>query len=178
MSRKTKRKKDKGNSVSSPKYVLFTFFTMVVFILIPLIYVSGTLDGVQPIRLLVISLFLIIFGGMLVLGKRLKTMPAVVWHNLLVWMLLAYLLVTIVTAFWAINIRETYFDIAKTLAFFVFTLFLSAILFNTDDWQGKITKYIIVAACISVAVGIYQILVYVIGAKTDFLPDEIGRAHV
>jgi O-antigen ligase len=171
MSRKTKRKKDKGNSVSSPKYVLFTFFTMVVFILISLIYVSGTLDGVQPIRLLVISLFLIIFGGMLVLGKRLKTMPAVVWHNLLVWMLLAYLLVTIVTAFWAINIRETYFDIAKTLAFFVFTLFLSAILFNTDDWQGKITKYIIVAACISVAVGIYQILVYVIGAKTDFLPD-------
>lgn len=85
----------------------------------------GTLDGIQPVRLFAISLFLIICGGLLLLGGRLKKMPAVVWHNPLVWLLLAYLVVTIGSMAWAINVKESYFDIAKTIAF----------LFSHSFWQ-------------------------------------------
>lgn len=168
---KSKKKKAKANSNARPTSFLFNIFALIVVILIPLIYMPGTLDGIQPVRLFAISLFLIICGGLLLLGGRLKKMPAVVWHNPLVWLLLAYLVVTIGSMAWAINVKESYFDIAKTIAFFVFTLFLAAILFNTHDWQGRITKFIILAAYISVAIGIYQLFKYVIGDETDFLPD-------
>ncbi|MCF8365949.1 MAG: O-antigen ligase family protein [Bacteroidales bacterium] len=171
MSGKLKRKRKKAISNAEATPFLFNIFALFVFVLIPLIYVPGTLDGIQPVRLFAISLFLIICGGLLLLGGHLKTTPVVVWHNPLVWLLLAYLFITIASMAWAINVKEAYFDIAKTIAFFVFTLFLAAILFNTHDWQGRITKFIILAACISVAVGIYQFLKFVIDTDIDFLPD-------
>lgn len=159
-----------------PGSILFNLFALVVFIFIPLIYISGTLDGVQPVRLLTISLFLVVFGGLLYLGGRLKSLPVKLWNNPLVWLLFAYLMITTISMAFAINVKETYFDIAKTLTFFVFTLFLVAILFDTNNWEGRITKFIIIAAYFSVIIGIYQLFKYVIFSEADFLPD--GRSVI
>ncbi len=172
MSDKSIRKKNKQDKKDfTTKTILFDLFAIIVFIIIPLIFVSDTLDGVQPVRMLTISLFLVGFGVLLFLGGRLKPLPASIWNNPLVWLLLAYLLTTAGSMAFAMNVKETFFDIARTITFFVFTLFLIALLFGTEDWESRIVKFIIPAAYFSVMVGIYQLFKYVIGAEADFLPD-------
>jgi O-antigen ligase len=166
-----RKKKKQGKKDSVPRALLFDLFALIIFIIIPLIYVPGVLDGVQPVRMLTISLFLVAFGGLLYLGGHLKSFPANIWNNPLVWLLLAYLLITTGSTAIALNVKETFFDIARTLTFFVFTLFLVALFCGTEDWERRIVKFIIPAAIISVMVGVYQLFKYVIGAETDFLPD-------
>jgi len=167
----TSKIKKKGSQVSNPNDRLFGFFSLIIFVFVPMIFVSGTLDGVQPVRLLAIGLFLAIYGGLLYLSGRMKTLPFSVWNNPLIWLMLGYLIITICSIAFALNVKETYFDIAKTLTFFVFTLLLSALLYQTIDWEDKIIRYIVIATCISVIVGVYQFFKFVIGAETGFLPD-------
>lgn len=165
-----KSKKQAGNAKDRTE-LLFDFFALTIFVLTPMIFVSGTLDGVQPVRLLAVSLFLMVFGGLLYLSGRLKSVPVAIWNNPLVWLLVAYFAITAGSMAFALNAKETYFDIAKTLTFLVFTLFLAAILFQTNEWEEKITRYVAIATLISVSIGIYQYFNNVIGAETGFLPD-------
>jgi O-antigen ligase len=166
-----KQKKKNQHKKSGTGFSLgFTFFNLVVFILIPLIFVSASVDGVQPVRLLVLSSFLFLFGAVLFFSRS-NDVPVSVWNNPLIWLVAAFMLITIGSMAFAVNIKETYFDIARVITFFVFTLFTATVLFDTEKRLEQIAGYVVVAASISVTIGIYQFVTIVLWHETGFLPD-------
>jgi len=175
MSSKHKKSKKDFHVSSSKSEFLVKVYSVFVFILLPIIFIRGTLDGVQPVRLLVLSLFLMGFGMLMFVRAEIHDLPLKAWNNLLIWFMGVFVLVTVLTAFYAINPKETFFDIAKTLAFFIFTLFTIAAFMKSAKWPEIISRFIIVASLIAVGVGLYQLLRYVIFSNENFLPD--GR-HV
>ncbi|NCC73660.1 MAG: hypothetical protein EOM06_09710 [Sphingobacteriia bacterium] len=175
MSSKHKKSKKDFHVSSSNSEFLVKVYSVFVFILLPIILIRGTLDGVQPVRLLVLSLFLMGFGMLMFVRGEIHDLPLKAWNNLLIWFMGVFVLVTVLTAIYAINPKETFFDIAKTLSFFIFTLFTIAALMKSAKWPEIISRFIIVASLIAVGVGLYQLLRYVIFSNENFLPD--GR-HV
>ncbi len=167
MRQKKKKQYKKTGTGFQIRTILFNF---VVFIIIPLISVSASIDGVQPVRLLALSSFLLVMG-ITFLSGRLNDVPVDAWNNPLIWLVAVFMLITIVSMTSAVNIKETYFDIAKVITFFVFTLFTIVIFYNTEKWPELIAKYVIVAATFSVIIGLYQFATIVMVHETGFLPD-------
>lgn len=172
MSAKKKKLKKKGLSAASINSQLtFYIYAFFVFILVPVVFVRDSIDGVQPVRMLMMSTFLPVLGLMLFLSGLWKKSTSRLWKNPLVVAMAVFLLITTTSMLWAVNITEAYFDVAKTALFFVFTILSAALLYHVADWPEKLSKFIIAAAFISIAVGAVQYLTHVFGAEAGFLED-------
>jgi O-antigen ligase/thioredoxin-like negative regulator of GroEL len=152
---------------------LLYFYAIFVFIAMSVIYLPDALDAVQPPRLLALSMFLLVFGIFLWRSDLLNKTPISLWNNPLIWCIAGYLLITVVSMVVTINIKESYFDVFKSFTFLILVLFTIAIAFNTPDWFGKITKFIIVSAFVAICIGILQYVFYVVGTNNEYLPDGL-----
>lgn len=172
MSAKKKKLKHKGLSSASVSVdVIFYIYAFFVFILVPVVFVRDSIDGVQPVRMLMMSTFLPVLALMLFLSGLWKKSTSRLWKNPLVAAMAIFLVITTTSMLWAVNITEAYFDVAKTALFFVFTILSAVLLFHLPDWPEKLTKFIFAAAIISLAVGAVQYIRHVAGAETGFLDD-------
>lgn len=156
---------------SSP--ALINLYVVFIFIALSVFYLPNTIDGVQPVRLFSLSLFLILFGGFIWWKGLFIKIPFKLWNNPLVWSMAAFFVITLVSMIFALNVTETFFDIAKTIAIFAFVFFSSVFLTFVPDIFDKISKSVVISAFIAIGIGIYQYLTDVVGADADFLPDGI-----
>ncbi len=168
--RSTKKLKKNRQQPKSFSF-LFVFYASVVFILTSVIYQPSSVDSVQPVRLLTLSLFLLISGIVLIYTKKIQKIPLQLWHNPLMWCWFGLLGLTIASTLVAFNPTEAFFDIAKTSTFLVLTLLGAAVLHDTENWPQRLLKFILLAAVISLLVGFYQYYKYVSGSNLESLPD-------
>jgi O-antigen ligase len=165
--RKIKKNRQQPNSFR----FLFVFYASAVFVLASVIYQPSSVDAVQPIRLLTLSLFSLVAGLVLFFTKKIKKTSLQLWHNPLIWCWLGLLGLTAASVAVAFNPTESFFDIAKTSVFVALTLLGTAILHNTENWPQRLLKFILLAALISLLVGFYQYYKFVLGSNLETLPD-------
>lgn len=146
----------KTRPASSGHNLLFTLFTGFLILIIPVFYYKDAMDITLMPRLLVVSAFLFLLAIWLFSKKQSKTMD---YSTLRAWIfpvVAAYLLITLLSATWAINVRESYFDIARTSLFLFTMMFASFIFLNHEGWQEKLPKFVSVASLLAVIIGVVQ----------------------
>jgi O-antigen ligase len=88
--------------------------------------------------------------------------------------LVAYLAVVIISTAFAVNYRESFFDIVRTFIFVSFIAVAALVFLQTENWQDKLPKFVIIAAVIALVIGAVQYYRHVITGTSDLLPD--GRS--
>jgi O-antigen ligase len=170
--KKSKMKKEKQ---TTPEKIAFYIYCTIVFLLIPVLFVRNMIDGVQPVRLLVLAVSLLIVSFLLLLSPK-NTFPVKLWKNPLILLSGLLLLITVISIFFAINRQEAYFDIAKTMLFFVFMLVTILIFYANKNWPEMTSRFIVVSSFVALGVGFYQYFVDVLLIDEKFLPD--GRSVI
>jgi O-antigen ligase len=122
-------------------------------------------------RLLFLDIILLIFGAVLLFKNQLEQINFSILRKSIIIVFLLYFLVTAFSLFFATNPKEGIFDCIKTFSILVLIVFFTDSFANTPDWAGKISKMMMVAATVAVAVGYYQYLTLVVSSKTIYLPD-------
>lgn len=165
--------KEKGfiGNLLQPSNLIFYLFIMSFIIVLPLIYSTKVLDPALHIRLLVLVIFLLIFTLTIqVFIKDAKTDFSFL-RNKIIWFLAAYFIITAISAFFAYNHKESFFDINKTFAVLILVVVAVLIFNKIEGWPEKISVFVLIAAAISLAIGFYQYDERVINATTDKAPD-------
>jgi len=165
---KTKAEKKSTLSQGQIHFYLFSIFSILV---LPVLYAKNALDPSLMLRLLGINIFLLaamiyvfITPGFVIAGIS-------ILRQRIFYLLLAYFLITLFSMFFAVNYKESFFDISKTYAMLLFTAYASLIFTATPDWLDKLPKFVIVSALIACGIGFFQYYNYVIMATVDALPN-------
>jgi O-antigen ligase len=150
------RKEKKLKKVSRLQFGESDIFFGGLIVLLPLFFSEQTLDPVLIPQLLALGLFfLLFFIGRFFLGKEILLQKPI-FKNPAVWMLAGYLLTTILTSFVSINIKESYFFIAKNLLFVFVALTTMNLLNKLKSDSRRISLYFFAAIIISLMVGFNQ----------------------
>lgn len=162
------KEKEKG------KFTFYFFFGALI-LFVPVFFLSSALDRTLMPRLLALSIVLGCSTLLIFNKKSFHRWDFGIWRHSIFIALGIYLMLTILSAFFAYNFKESLFDIIKT------SLFLSGVglavlmLQRTTDWKRKLSILFIVAAAIAVVIGLVQYYKFVIQADTKIMVD--GR-HV
>jgi O-antigen ligase len=172
-----KRKKNlKDSNIHSLRNnALFFSYCTIVFVVLPVVYAKNMIDGVQPVRMLALSLGLMLTGFFLLAAKKTAS-PLSLWKNPPAAFTITLLVITIFSMFFAINRQEAYFDIAKSMLFAAFLLLTTLVLFNHKNWPEMTSKFVVVSSLIAIGVGFYQYVNDVLLIDEKFLPD--GRSVI
>lgn len=150
---------------------LFYFFFGVLLLVMPLVYYISAIDKSQMSRLTLINLLLLFTGAIIFGNKRLRHIDFSVFRQRIFLMLGGFLLITLISAFFALNPGEVSFDIVRTLMLIGGLAFSALLMLRTPDWQGKISRLAIVAALPALIIGAVQYVQRVIQADTILLSD-------
>jgi hypothetical protein len=165
-SKKNLRKEPAGNPM-----LLFYIFTVFTILFIPVFHIPRALDQALMPRTLALSLF-VLFMAMWFFGRK-KTIRynfSVLRRNIFP-VLLGYLAVVIISIAFAINYKESFYDIVRTFLF-VSVVGISALVFlHTDGWQEKFPKFVMLAAGIALIIGAIEYYTHVIAGTVTLLPD-------
>lgn len=170
------RKKGK-KTVQRPAlpWLFYLFFGSLVLIL-PVFFLSQAMDQTLMPRLLFVSIALLISTPLLFSTKKLLSWQFSVWRAPIFLFIAGFVLYSIFSAFFALNVRETYFDIVRNLLFFAGIAYSAAILQNTRNWPARLSSFFLIAAAIAVIIGLVQYYSRVVLSSDTLLPD--GRALV
>lgn len=122
-------------------------------------------------RLLALSVCLLIFSAVLVRDTTYRSLDMSVLRLSVFPVLLGYALVTAGSMAFALNSRESFFDLLKTVAFVVVAAFASILFVSTDKWQERTARLAIIAAWIACLNGFSQYYTRVVLPGHTFLPD-------
>ncbi len=122
-------------------------------------------------KLLALSLILLATGLFLFMKKKSVQDEPAILRQWLFPILGAFLMVGLVSSFFALNHRETYFDIAKTALFLMGAFFSALLIVRTPAWQDKISRLAILSAIPALIIGSVQYIQRVVMYEQDFLPD-------
>ncbi len=148
-----KKEQQKTQSPVTPYFYIFTGFLI---LFIPLFHLNFAMDITLMPRALALSIFLLAFT-LIILGR--KHFHKFNFSAMRAWIfpvVLGYLLITIASAFWAVNPRESFFDMVRTSLFLIVMLYAAVIFTSTPDWQKKILHLVIIAAAVAVVIGLVQ----------------------
>jgi len=165
-----KRTSKKNRQQTKNKAVLYNILIGFIILFLPVFYLPRALDHSLMPRVFALSLFLLLFMPVLFLKKR-NQFDFSVLRNKLLLITAAYFFITLVSIFFAINYKESYFDIFKTFLFIALTATFAIVFSNTKDWYIQLPKFVVVAAFIAFAVGIIQYFTDVLNSPKNFLPD-------
>lgn len=146
----------KKSEARPPLRNIFLLFAAFFVFFIPVFYYKDAMDITLMPRLLVVSGFLAIMSVLLLRGKNLATMDFTPLRSALFPVTAAYLLITIISVVWAVNPRESYFDMVRTSMFLWVLLFATLIFRVHEGWQEKLPKFISVATLLAVVIGLVQ----------------------
>nr|NQU93788.1 hypothetical protein [Bacteroidota bacterium] len=140
MGKKHKRHNAKGRKqIIKPRWpVLFYIFMILAIFVTPVIYVPTALDPALHPRLLFLSVFLFIFTILLLFKRVNRQFDFTILKHTLFYILLAYFVITCISSLFAINYRESFFDINKSFAILTFTAFTCFVFLRTDRWWDRL----------------------------------------
>ncbi|HRZ50038.1 MAG TPA: hypothetical protein P5338_11660, partial [Bacteroidales bacterium] len=104
----------KKTQVTSPFRIIFALFAAFFILFIPVFYYKDAMDVTLMPRLMVVSGFLVILAILVFHRKNLAILDLSPLRSWLFPVTAAYLLITIFSVVWAINPRESYFDMVRT----------------------------------------------------------------
>lgn len=165
------KQKEKKQVVGSGILHFWLFFGFLV-VLLPLAHYNAALDVVLMPRLLVLTVFLLVFTLFVYFTRKRMTGDFGFIRLPVLWVAVGFLLVTILTAYAALNLKETFFDIAKTTVFVIAMFFTFLILQQNRNWPTDLARIVTVAALISVAIGLAQYISRVLPYPDPLLPDR------
>lgn len=163
-----KRKQEKRPQLT----VLYYIFTGFLVLFVPVFYYKHAMDVTLMPRTLVVSLFLFIITLFIFSKKMSRKIDFSPMRSWLFPAVIGYLLITILSATWAHNSRESYFDIVRTTLFLFLLLYAAIIFHNHEDWHKKLPKMVILATLVAVVIGFVQYYNDVYMATSDKLPDR------
>lgn len=144
------------NQIKPPFRIIFALFAAFFILFIPVFYYKDAMDITLMPRLLVVGGFLTIMGFLLFQGKNMALLDFTPLRSALFPVTAAYLLITIISVVWAVNPRESYFDMVRT-SMFLWVMMFAALIFRVHEgWQEKLPKFISVASIVAVIVGLVQ----------------------
>ena len=152
-----KRSKNK-HPVQIRKPVNLYLFIALLIILLPILFSRQTVEPVLGIRMLAWSIFLIVLTIPMVFGFLEKKLDYSFLRLHLFKAFAIYFLIVIVSAFWAINPVESYFDISKTFLSIVTLIFATALFVRYENFRMLISKGFIISTIIAGVNGLFQYL--------------------
>lgn len=175
---KRKKGKNKKNKKAPEKLFSvrqFIFFGFLI-VLLPLINYKDAQDKALMPQLFAVSLFLLIFSSIVFIYYK-NPLPFKKWlNNPVILFTGLFLLITVISSFFAVNFKESLFDSVKTFIFL--TLLLLAV--NQFQQNSKIISHLpgffLASGILLLAVGYYQYFTQVLPSGDNFLPD--GRSVV
>jgi len=167
MSKKTRKQ---GKAQPKTKPVLYLILIGFIILFLPVFHLSEALDYELMPRLFALSLFLLIYLPFIFLQKS-NRIDLGILRNKIFLVLLGYFLITVVSILFALNYKESYFDVFKTFAFLSLTTALAIVFSNTENWYSNLPKFVVVASFVAFAVGFAQYIDKVILGTSAFLPD-------
>jgi O-antigen ligase len=154
-----------------PANLMFYFFIFSLVVVLPLVYSTKVLDPALHVRLLALAAFLLIFTLLTHLYRKEGKIDFSFLQNKIIWFLAAYFIITLISAFFAHNYKESIFDINKTFAILALVIIAVLVFKNVQDWPEKLSYFVLITAVIAVSIGFYQYDERVINATTDKAPD-------
>jgi O-antigen ligase len=173
-SKKGSKNPKKLKSEKSPfSTVLFFGFLIVI---LPLIYLKQTLDPVLMPQLFASGLFLAMFWIVYVVFLKRQEFTSICFRPVIVWVLLAYLATTVFSAIFTINLKESFFDISKTIVFTILIIMALYLLGENKSWQKIILAFFLISTSIALIIGFRQYFLEVVPSPDRLLAD--GRPVV
>lgn len=162
------RKQKKSNNGSIHFWLFFGFLILV----LPLVHSNTTLDTVLMPRLMTLSGFLLVFSLFVVFARHGLSANFGFVRLPVFWVAASFLILTILTAKVALNVKESLFDISKTTVFVVTLFYALFALQQQKDWPAGLARIITIAALIAVSIGIVQYISRVLPYPDPLLPDR------
>lgn len=181
MSKKAKdnSKENKKNKNKKPRrFILFYIFFGFIFILLPLIHKTKTLDIVMMPRLYVLSIFLLIFSLLLLIPKTHFNNTSTVLKQYLFPVLGLWFLISAVSLLFATNPVEGLYDLIKVFYTIAIAVIASILFLRTENWQSKLIQIVVAGTIISCIVGFVQYYQRVYISGTPIIPDDLQRRGV
>ncbi len=170
------KKRQKKNVQAKPKAYLFYFFFGFLVLLLPVFQLPQSLDRTMIPRMLAMSVLLLITTPLIFNTRILSRWDFSIWRHKLIYIYIAFFVMTVVSAFFAFNPMESYFFIIRNMLFVTSLAFGALILANTPGWIDKLPKLYIVTAAIALLIGFIQYYTRVYLSTEELLPD--GRAII
>ncbi|NOU46060.1 MAG: tetratricopeptide repeat protein [Bacteroidales bacterium] len=176
------KKQIKGSSKNSGKLKpeRFPFSTVLFFgyliVILPLIYSKQTLDHVLMPQLFAASIFTAIFWIVYTLFLKRHVFGVFRSTPIISWVLLVFMAATLFSSLFTINLKESFFDISKTIVFAVVIILALHLLSGNNSWQRFIPVFFLVSTSIALVVGFRQYFLEVMPTPDRLLAD--GRPVV
>lgn len=170
------KKRHKKNVQAKPKAYLFYFFFGFIVLLLPVFQLTQSLDRTMIPRMLALSVLLLITTPLIFNKRILNTWDFSIWRHKLIYIYIAFFVMTVVSTFFAFNPMESYFFIVRNMLFVTSLAFGAVILTNTPGWTDKLPKLYIVTAAIALLIGFIQYYTKVYLSTDELLPD--GRSII
>ena len=157
----------KSGKIAVPGMIFFGFMIVV----LPLVYFKKTLDPCLMPQLFTVSLFLAIFwiANFLIIKRNFFNRNN--FKPIIVWMAVGYLFISILSMFFAVNVKESLFDISKTIVFISVIILTLNLLNESDHWVKYIPLFFLIAISIALIIGFRQYAVEVMPAPDRLLED-------
>ncbi len=171
------RDRKKSKKVQKPdNNLVFYLFTGFLIFFIPLFHYKPAMDITLMPRTLALSIFLLGFSLWFLHKRQFHRFDFRALRAPLVPITLLYLLMTIFSVVWAINHRESFFDMVRTNLFLIVMVYAAVIFITVPEWQTRIPKMVIFAALVAFVIGMVQYYEQVFLTGGADLPD--GREAI
>lgn len=147
--------KNKNTSQVSKPVILYLLIGLMI-ILLPLLFSKNTIDPVISLRMLAWNIFLLILLVPLIYNFIQKQIDFRFLRLAVFPVFLFYLLLTAISAFFAFNPVEAYFDLSKTFLSLVLLIVATEIFSKSQDYKTLITKGFIISTIIAGLNGLFQ----------------------
>ncbi len=143
------------NKIKTNKFELL-FLTISVIIILPLLYLTKTIDPVMTIRILFLAFILFFVNMILLIRSNIYKEKSCILRQIIFIAFLGYTIFSALSLINAINITEGIFDLSKVVLFLI--LFISTVLIlNYNENNIKIVcKTIIISSIILASIGLIQ----------------------
>ncbi len=175
MATRNRKKQKKADQKPATPWLFYLFFGSLVLIM-PVFFLRQAMDQTLMPRLLFVSVVLLFCTPLLFSNKKLLSWQFSTWREPIFLLVTGFVLYSIFSAFFALNVREAYFDIIRNLLFLAGIAYSAVILQNTRNWPARLSSLFLIAAAIAVIIGLVQYYNRVVLSSNALLSD--GRALV
>ncbi len=151
---------------------LFYIFSGFLLLFIPFFQMKQTLDFNLMPRMTAMGVSYFVLAAFVFRPKFWLSTQSGLLRNPIFPILISYLLVSVVSLFFSAVYQEGVFDVLRTMLFIGTIAFASLIFFKTDEWEHKVSMFVLAAAGIAVALGAYQYIDRVLYSTLKELPDH------
>lgn len=147
------RKQNQTAGIQKPGWLQLLFVSFFI-VLLPLIYSKATIEPATFPRFLAISIGLLFFAAVFIIRNKMKSYNIFKQRPLI--FLFGFILISVVSLFFAINPVEGLADILKWSLVFLFIWFFILTWNENTGFMELITKAVLVSAAFAILLGFYQ----------------------